>query len=487
MGSAICSCTDRDAYASEMGLEDSGIVGDWIYQTRGRYTISHSEDGRSVRLVEVLRSGVTVAGPLRRSQNDWWEVHLEDQSGDKREKFGFIRIKLVQGVGVVSNFRKTPSDKWGEDVHAYRSAGRQGQALSGHKGDVTCVEFSPSGALLASSSLDSRVHLWEAPEDGFHAMASHARLPCDGESDPCKPRLAFAPDYVIHCDGKVVSLAFSPDGCQLATASGTTVQLWDVETQQPHGKSLGGKREFGKVTCLAFSPDGAWLAGGSAGKTVLLWDLARSRFFPLTGHKKEVQCVAFSPPVPGRPTILASGSEDESVQLWDTETRSVWKDPLRSSSQGGLKVWAVAFSPDGALLAAGTAESHVVMWDVATSQRKGLRMLCGRQESVLGVAFSPNGFLLAASLASGRVLLWEVKEAANSAISAALNSLNASGTSTSQMSSMEAPGRRAKYLEPRIEALCGHEKSQVNSVAWTPDGLVLASGAADKRIMLWYV
>lgn len=486
MGSAVCSCTDRDGYDTGLVMEDgsdgSGISGEWIYQTHGHYSVSRSEDGTSIKFVEVLRNGVTAGGVLR-SSREWWEVELQDQDSDKRDNCGSMRIKLVPGVGVVSNFRKTANDAWGEDVHAFQAGARQGQPLSGHKADVTAVAFSPSGALLASASLDSRVHLWEAPEDGFHGMASATSASTPGR-DPCMPRLAYSPDSVIHCAGKVVSLAFSPDGVHLATASGLTVQLWDVETQQPYGKLLGGERKFGNVTSLAFSPDGAWLAGGSASKTALLWDLTRSRFFPLAGHKKEVQCVAFSPAVPGRPTVLASGSEDETVRLWDAETRSAWKEPLRSSSHGGMKVWAVAFSPDGALLAAGTAESHVVLWDVATSQRRGLRLLCGRQEPVLSVAFSPNGFFLATALASGRVLLWEAREAAISTPSA-LGSASASRASTTGTGSMETPTKGSKYLEPRIDALQGHETSQVNSVAWTADSRVLASGAADKRIMLW--
>jgi WD40 repeat protein len=79
---------------------------------------------------------------------------------------------------------------------------------------------------------------------------------------------------------------------------------------------------------------------------------------PLTGHANAVSSVAFSPD--GK--TLATGSLDDTVQLWDIATRQQIGDPLTGNS-GEVK--SVAFSPDGKTLATGSADHTVRLWDVA--------------------------------------------------------------------------------------------------------------------------
>jgi len=96
------------------------------------------------------------------------------------------------------------------------------------------------------------------------------------------------------------------------------------------------------VWAVAFSPDGRLLASGSGDGTVKLWDAATGTVRQsLEGHSDRVMAVAFSPD--GR--LLASGSDDGTVKLWDAATGTV-----RQSLEGHSgRVWAVAFSPDGRL------------------------------------------------------------------------------------------------------------------------------------------
>jgi WD40 repeat protein len=121
---------------------------------------------------------------------------------------------------------------------------------------------------------------------------------------------------------------------------------------------------------------------------------------PLTGHQDWVNSVAFSPD--GK--ILASGSADNTILLWDSAT---WQ-PLGSALSGHTnRIWSVAFSPDGKILASGSTDNGIILWDVASRQPLG-PPLTGHINLVRGLAFSPDGQTLASVSADNTVMLWNV-------------------------------------------------------------------------------
>jgi WD40 repeat protein len=153
------------------------------------------------------------------------------------------------------------------------------------------------------------------------------------------------------------------------------------------------------------NPTGRILASGDDDGKIKLWDIHTGQCIKtLEEHTNWVWAVAFSPTLPSSlppgevGEILASGSGDHTVKLWDTRTGACFRTLEGHTS----RVWSVAFSPDGKLLASGSSDQTVKLWDVATGGC--LKTLTGHTNLAWTVAFSPVGNNLSASdyiLASG--------------------------------------------------------------------------------------
>jgi len=346
------------------------------------------------------------------------------------------------------------------------------QFLAGHKGIVSSVVSSPDGKMLASSSFDNTIILWDV----------------NNPSDPSQ--LATLEGHTNF----VTSVAFSPDGKTLASGSyDNTIILWDVETRQPIGQPFEGHSVF--VYSVAFSPDGKTLASGNADGTIVLWDIsdpsAPSQVATLEGHSDAVKGVAFSPD--GK--TLASGSNDGTIILWDVATQQLIGQPLTGHADF---VTSMDFSPDGKILASGSFDNTIILWDVAKLQPIG-QPLMGHTDVVYSVAFSPDGKTLASGSFDNTIILWDVSDPLAPSQVATLEGHSdavysvafspdgktlASGSSDNTIIFWDVSSNLSDPVQ--VATLEGHT-DVVYSVAFSPDGKTLASGSDDNTIILWDV
>ena len=257
-----------------------------------------------------------------------------------------------------------------------------------HTRIVQFVTFSPDGATLATGSQDSTIRLWDLATRRNIATKKHT--------------------YFVY------SAAFSPDGATIAVgSSGKRVELLDVATLQKITE-FGGHRQY--VSSVAFSSDGMTLATGSWGE-VKLWDMGTQRNIATLAHEHWVEAVAFSP----NGKTLATGSwggtsslDAAAVRLWNVSTRGI----VATLEGHNGRVTSVAFSPDGKTLSSGSDDETVKLWDIAT--RTNIVTFEGHQSAVQSIAFSPDGKALVSGSednsmpsSNNTVKLWDVATSRN--------------------------------------------------------------------------
>jgi COMPASS component SWD3 len=259
--------------------------------------------------------------------------------------------------------------------------------------------------------------------------------------------------------GSIYTLCLSADGKTLISAGrDTTLKIWNLDTVGNYTAISPTSRVItdalidtftghaNSINCLAISPNGEMLASGSEDNTIRLWNLETGECLAtLSGHEAGVKSVAIT----SDGQLLVSGSADNTIKLWqlpENASEPICPDPIYTLTGHTDWVKCLAITPDGQTLASGSQDKTIKLWQLETGELKST--LVGHWGEVNSIAISSDGQRLTSCSWDETIQLWHL------------------GT------------------EKQLHSLSGHQGA-IACFAISPEGHPLVSSSWDHTIRVW--
>ncbi|MBI5300764.1 MAG: hypothetical protein HY868_01405 [Chloroflexi bacterium] len=349
--------------------------------------------------------------------------------------------------------------------------------LEKHTAPISALAFSRDGKTLATASEDGVIHLWQVSDGNYLGKIDHAE--------------------------KILAMVFVPDGAELLSLN----QMRNLRRHRVSDKSLinemyQDRRE--PITSAAFSRDGGYFITGDSDKKVRLWETQnpppptptrnpratatpgpsptplKPAMYTYAGHEGTITSLAFDP----TGDYFVSGSDDKTVRVWKVIESKV----VQVLAEHDERVLAVSFSPNGKSVASASAEKKIRVWQWA--EKRITQHFDGALDPVIRVAFSADPVFIFAATRGGTLRRWNIADQLLLRELTwepyPLTSLAAHPLDSNRVVVGNAQGA-VRYYQMTESAYREIKpfSDAVTSLAYSPDGVVLAIGSVDREIQLW--
>ena len=434
-GLCVWDVTSGELIAGPLaGNDDSSVL-----------SAAYSLDGKCI--ISIIRSGIITKWDIFTGRIVW------EREIDKRE------IDLSQVVSAVFS-PNIKSIVLGDDqgiigIWNVDTGMQDGELLWGCIGFINCLSFSSDGQYLASRSDDTEITILDMDrrEIVFSPFRRRTRRVTAPNASPSENGIVSGSGdgaillwsastgemlHKIKCENEVYSIAHSPDGHIILAGGYGWMNMWNVVDGTSAPKVF---QVDGDIRHLSFSPDGNRFAFTSGRDKIQIWDApwGVEEIKSTSGEQGQITSISLSPG--GK--LIASGSDDGSVCLWNVLTGE-FVDKLQLHS----RVESLSFSPiNEQLIAFGSRYGAVRLWDVKNDV---VVTVGNHKRSIRSIAFSPpDGTYVVSGSEDKTIRIWSIK-------------------------------RRELAVSP----LTGHD-DEVTSIAYSPNGTRLVSGSKDKTVRVW--
>jgi WD40 repeat protein/class 3 adenylate cyclase len=424
-------------------------------ETPNRYDIWRLRPWGHVATVDDPRGSAGISFAIDRSGERFAAGHVDgsitvwDVRRDVSRDLHGRHNASVQGLGFSPDGRTIVSTGDDAQVLVWNAvSGELRQTLTGHTGRAFGPAFGPDERTLYTAGLDGAAIAWDLEGSRrlgrpFQAGAGNEVALDRGDS---APTFAISPDggrlAVTQADGHVavlevatgrrmfeaptggrlLDIAWSPDGQELATASvRSRVATWSaldgslrrsfpgIPAKLPPGAAPPGpSAPTNDVFAIAYSPDGTTLAASAGDGRILRWDVRSGERIgkPFTAGKAAESSAALDLAFSPNGENLAAAFESGFAVVWRlSDGKELYRVDIDDGYRRGS---AVEFSPDGRMLATGGGSGEIKLWNAESGERDG-RTLTGTAGWLLSLDFDRTGRLLVSSGTDGSTRIWDVE------------------------------------------------------------------------------
>ncbi|MEA5571235.1 eIF2A-related protein [Calothrix sp. UHCC 0171] len=411
-------------------------------------------------------------------------------------------------------------------INLYTITGKLMHTFSGHKDFITSLAFSRDRRILISGSRDKTIKLWRMDGSSIRTINAHAGWVNTVAFSPDSRFMASAGEDKIlkiwDIDGKLIQtfprnqeritkIIFTPDGEKIIAASqNSKITIWNLQGNELHSFNSG------QVNNINLSQDGKHLVSANTDGTIKIWNLDGSLISTYHSPNLQISDIAIS----NDSQIIVSSSDDKIVRIWDfpkpkKQNQAIYSldfhpqnnEFIAAGWEGKVTTWhnnqpqnsftahhniisTVKFSHDGKIIATGSADKTVKLWNAQTHQL--LLTLTGHTNRITSISFSPDNHFLASASSDKTVKIWRIRDG---------KLMNTLSGNTDEITSLSI-SKDSKYIATSsadnqlkiwhfpngnlFKTLPGHENI-IAAIAFSPDNQTIASASWDNTIKIWQV